>query len=97
MKVLREIYEEEGDKPKASLAEIGLFLISVIGVVIYAGFILATGGSLFAKFSILLLLTFLWVFMRVSRKDMNATAGLVAGLFGALGGAIAVIVAKMLG
>jgi uncharacterized membrane protein len=79
------------------LAEIGLFFISVIGAVIYVWAILATGSSLFAKFSVLLVPTFLWVFMRVSRKDMNATAGLVAGLFGALGGAIAVIVAKMLG
>lgn len=97
MKVLKGFYEEENEKQKASWAEVFLFLATLILFVIYGVFILFTGTSLSAKLSILLVPTLLWVFMRASRKDMNATANLVAALFGALGGAIVIIVTKLMG
>lgn len=97
MKLLKGFYEEENEKQKASSAEVVLFLVTLILFMIYAVFILFTGTSLSAKLSILLVPTLLWVFMRASRKDMNATSNLVAGLFGALGGTIVVIVTKLIG
>jgi hypothetical protein len=97
MKWLKDFYrEKEADTEKLtpSWAEMVLFLISLILFVIYAVFILCTKTSLSPKLSILLVPTLLWVFIRASRKDMNATAALAAGLFG--DGAIGVIMTKLL-
>lgn len=51
------------------------------------------GYSLTPQYVLLLLPTIYWMFMRMSRLDMNATGYLIAGIAGALGTAIGAYIA----
>lgn len=45
--------------------------------------------------SFFLIPTFFWIFLRASRKDMNATSHLIAAGMGALGGALVAILTRI--
>jgi len=94
---LKSFYSEDkdGDQLKASTAEVVLFAMGSVFLLVYA-LLNLFGKALSPRYAVLLIPTLLWVFMRSSRKDMTATANFIAGLFGALGGAILIIVARLL-
>jgi len=45
---------------------------------------------------VLFIPTIYWIFLRASRKDMHATGNLIAGGLGAIGGALVVILTKLI-
>ncbi|HAW59282.1 MAG TPA: hypothetical protein DCX03_09785, partial [Bacteroidales bacterium] len=47
------------------------------------------------KFTLLFFPLLFWMLLRSSRKDMHATANWVAGIFGAIGGALLIILSKL--
>ena len=83
----RNWYDESG-QGKASGVEIFLFYISLIVLVLLSIQILYIGCPFDWKYLALFLPILIWMFLRSSRKDMKATANWVAGIFGAIGGAI---------
>jgi hypothetical protein len=72
-----------------------MFYFSLITTLIFCLFTWFSDEFKF-KFSLFLIPLVIWMFLRSSRKDMNATGNLVAGVFGAFGGALIVIVTKLL-
>ena len=88
-------FYKDDNKDKISGVEITLFYLSFISMAIFSWFILWGEGFQW-KYLVALIPVLFWMFLRSSRKDMNATGNLIAGIFGALGGAIIVIVSYML-
>jgi len=86
--------ENESFQVKGSSVEIILFYISIITAFIFAGIALCP-EPLQRRYVVLVIPTLFWIFLRSSRKDMNATGTWIAGLSGAFGGAILVLIAKL--
>jgi hypothetical protein len=91
------LYKESHDDP--SYAEVGLFYISIalaLCTIIWPTTFLAKIHlfGLESAVSVFLIPTFFWIFLRASRKDMNATSHLIAAGMGALGGALVTILTK---
>lgn len=96
-KYLYYSYKETPQDP--SHGEAGLFYISivlalctVIWPTTFSIKIHLFGLETYVSFFIIS--TFFWIFLRASRKDMNATSHLIAAGMGALGGALAAILTK---
>ena len=91
---LKEFYDEGEQPPKASLVEVLLFFVSVLALLVYSIMVVCSKPG--PQALVLIVPTMFWVFMRVSRKDMKATANLIAVVFGGVGGAIAVFLKELL-
>jgi len=85
----------ESEQDKISGVEIALFYLSLISLSIFSWLVWGKEGFQW-KHLVTLIPVFFWMFLRSSRKDMQATGKLIAGILGALGGAIVVIVSYML-
>ncbi len=92
------LYKETPNDP--SYSEVVLFYISILLAFLFT---LICAISFLAKINlfgfetsvlVFLIFTFFWIFLRASRKDMNATSHLIAAGMGALGGALAAILTK---
>lgn len=92
-------YEVDGDSSyKGSGVEVVMFYFSMLATLAFCGFTwhnLDICEKFQYKYLLLLIPLAIWMFPRCSRKDMKATAYLIAGLFGAFGGALVVILQKI--
>ena len=80
---------------KGSTIEIILFYVSLIALTVFSIIVWCT--NVFAwKYLVLFIPTLIWVFLRSSRKNMTATASYIAAIFGAIGGAVLVLLSKLL-
>ena len=79
---------------KGSQVEIFMFYLSMAFTIFFG--VLTLLYRLQPRFLIFLIPLGIWVFLRSSRKDMSATAYLIAGLFGAAGGAFIVILNEII-
>ncbi len=79
---------------KGSIVEIVLFYVSLISLIIFSFIIWIYGFSL--KSLVLFIPTLIWMFLRISRKNMTAAANLISAIFGAIGGASLFLLAKLL-
>ena len=89
-------YNEDKDQLvyKGSKVEIFMFYLSM-GFIILFGVLVLACCKFQPKFLLSLIPLPIWMFLRCSRKDMSATAYLIAGLFGAFGGALVVILERI--
>lgn len=105
MKKLKDWYYEGSDKKgddfesrnfalKGSAVEIFLFYIGFIPLIVLSVLIWCS-NEFHLKYSVLLIPTLIWVFLRSSRKDMTATGNWIAAIFGAVGAAVAFLLAKL--
>lgn len=74
---------------KGSGVEIFMFYVSMLSILAFCSLTLCKFQP---KFLVLLIPLAIWMFLRISRKDMKATAYLIAGLFG---GALVVILKQL--
>jgi len=81
---------------EASCIEAILFYFSILCALIFLIInMFSNNGNFRVKSFVLFIPTIYWVFLRSSRKDMRATSYLIAGIFGAIGGAITYIIVKI--
>lgn len=101
---LSDWYNEKNTSPmpnkedfylKGSAVEICFFYFGVLTTVIFC-LVIWLSDKFHWKFLLLLLPVLFWVFLRSSRKDMNATGNWIAGFSGMVGGIIIPILAKTL-
>ncbi len=88
---IKKPYEEKPDSP--SYAEVILFYISTICSLWFS---LESWCGFQIEYLVLLFPAAYWIFLRASRKDMHATGNLIAGGMGAIGGALVVMMTKIL-
>jgi uncharacterized protein YodC (DUF2158 family) len=92
--------DQEEAPYKGSTVERFMFNLSVLTTILFC--VITSIPSLWPcrkfhfQFLFLLIPLAIWMFLRCSRKDMSATAYLIAGLFGAFGGALVVILQSYL-
>jgi hypothetical protein len=89
-------YNEQDTTSNGSRVEIVIFYVSMFFTLVF-GLITGFACKFDLRFLLFLIPLAIWMFLRCSRKDMKATAYLIAGLFGAFGGAITAILLKVLG
>ena len=97
-KLVKWYNEVDGDaRYKGSGVEIFMFYLSMITTFLLCLLVISLHWIWKFHFEFLFLLIPLpiWMFLRCSRKDMSATAYLIAGLFGAFGGALIVILEEL--
>jgi hypothetical protein len=95
---LNKLYGESGDEkysPSASVLEAFLLCLSIISFIVFI-LLVEWWGNFAPKHLFILFPAVLWMFLRASRKDMKATGNMIAGSIGAIGGALFVIVAKLI-
>ncbi len=80
---------------KASVVEIILFYLSLLSMLVLCITVWCS-NAFHWKFILFFIPLLIWMFLRSSRKDMQATANWIAGIFGAMGGAALVILGKMI-
>ena len=80
---------------KGSTIEIILFYVSLIALTVFSIKVWYTCVFKW-KYLVLLIPTLIWIFLRSSRKNMTATATWIAAIFGAIGGAVLVLLSKLL-
>jgi hypothetical protein len=80
---------------KGSTVEIILFYISLVALTVFSIIIWFT-SSFHWKYLVLFIPTLIWIFLRSSRKNMTATASWIAAVFGAIGGAVLILLSKLL-
>jgi len=91
--------DQEEAPYKGSTVERFTFNLSVLTTILFC--VITSIPSLWPcrkfhfQFLFLLIPLAIWMFLRCSRKDMSATAYLIAGLFGAFGGALVVILERI--
>jgi hypothetical protein len=88
-------FETQNFALKGSIIEIILFYLNLIALTVFS-IILWNTNMLVWKYLVLFIPTLIWVFLRSSRKNMTATASLIAAIFGAVGGAVLVLLSKLL-
>lgn len=98
--LFRDWYKEddksESKCPSESGVEIFLFYISLLLLVVFSIIVLYFDTfTLRRRYLVLFIPILIWIFLRSSRKDMNATAHWVAGLLGAIGGAGSVLLLRI--
>lgn len=80
---------------KGSTIEIILFYVGLITLAVFS--VVVWCSSVFEwKYLVLFMPTLIWIFLRSSRKNMTATASWIAAIFGAIGGAVLILLAKLL-
>lgn len=96
-----KIESKEQATYKGSRVEIVIFYVSMFFTLVFG---LITGFPCLIhldkfdfRFLLFLIPLAIWMFLRCSRKDMSATAYLIAGVFGAFGGAITAILINVIG
>ena len=95
---LRDLYSEKKYNGilETSCIEVILFYFSILCALFFLiTFFLNNRDWQVKSFVLFIIPTVYWGFLRSSRKDMRATSYLIAGIFGAIGGAITYVIVKI--